>query len=432
MLFDKVLQLSEQRILNRLRPPWVKQPSYMSKRLPFLGDQLLQCVRTLRQGFQTPQATVFINQTDQLIASLEVLRQQLHGSSLMHSIKTVIHKCVHVAALGKTRSVEQHLKSLGMSAKIFESPEIRQIDKIARYLFLCKDLVRIARREEYTTLLREINVIYLRAYTGLSRPAIKEVCHVHAEIQQVLHYETEPHHPAPRAIGCSKSACYLCDLFLHKQCQFRVSQSHRRLYHRWTLPDINLTTETQTLSYRAIIQSMVQDLRQVIRSLGGTKTWKPWPLESQAFLPLTSGSTVSEATIKIKRNRGSTEDDGSTPTKISQRTPLNQSFGDKLLFSQYMRAGQAPLDISIGMLSLTLESFSAKSNAQISISQSRETPTEDVGVVDVADIPIDSEMALKTLEGRSHLTFQLRYDLELCVDIKVRWIDDDASINDDI
>ena len=58
---------------------------------------------------------------------------------------------------------------LGMSAKAYEAPEIRQIDKLARYLFLCKDLIRITRKEEYAAILRDINVTYLRAFCEISR-----------------------------------------------------------------------------------------------------------------------------------------------------------------------------------------------------------------------------------------------------------------------
>ncbi|PTB60588.1 hypothetical protein M431DRAFT_489354 [Trichoderma harzianum CBS 226.95] len=34
-LFDKALLLSEKKILGRIRPPWAKQPSYMSKKITF-------------------------------------------------------------------------------------------------------------------------------------------------------------------------------------------------------------------------------------------------------------------------------------------------------------------------------------------------------------------------------------------------------------
>ena len=59
---------------------------------------------------------------------------------------------------------------------------------------------------------------------------------VHAEIQILLFYEQRPQLFCPRIIGSSKSACYLCNLFIQSHGQFQVSRSHGRLYDRWILP----------------------------------------------------------------------------------------------------------------------------------------------------------------------------------------------------
>lgn len=139
----------------------------------------------MRQGLQvTPQSTTLFDRAGELTASLEVLRQQIHGPSPVQAIKRLVVEWAHVAALGKTRSVEQYPRPLGLSASVHEAPEICQIDKLARYLFLCKDLLRITRKEEDADLFRDFDVIHLEAFPGISRPVIKEDCHVHAEIQQ--------------------------------------------------------------------------------------------------------------------------------------------------------------------------------------------------------------------------------------------------------
>ena len=60
---------------------------------------------------------------------------------------------------------------------------------------------------------------------------------VHAEIQLLLFYEQQPHIFRPRIISSSKSACYLCDLFIQLHGKFRMPRTHGRLYDRWILPE---------------------------------------------------------------------------------------------------------------------------------------------------------------------------------------------------
>lgn len=61
---------------------------------------------------------------------------------------------------------------------------------------------------------------------------------IHAEIQILYHYEMKPVAILPRVICSSKSACFLCDLFLKFHGKFYVARSHGRLYQRWRLPDV--------------------------------------------------------------------------------------------------------------------------------------------------------------------------------------------------
>lgn len=55
---------------------------------------------------------------------------------------------------------------------------------------------------------------------------------VHAEIQILYFYEQRPHHPLPRAISSSKSACFLCNLFLEIHGKIFVPRTHGRTYDR--------------------------------------------------------------------------------------------------------------------------------------------------------------------------------------------------------
>ena len=60
---------------------------------------------------------------------------------------------------------------------------------------------------------------------------------IHAEIQLLFFYEQNPNIPHPRIICSSKSACYLCDLFIKTHNKFYIPRTHGRLYDKWILPE---------------------------------------------------------------------------------------------------------------------------------------------------------------------------------------------------
>jgi hypothetical protein len=66
-----------------------------------------------------------------------------------------------------------------------------------------------------------------------SRSGIK----VHAEIKLLFFYETHPEITRPRVICASKSACYLCDLFIRLHGEFQTLGTFGKFNERWVLPD---------------------------------------------------------------------------------------------------------------------------------------------------------------------------------------------------
>lgn len=67
--------------------------------------------------------------------------------------------------------------------------------------------------------------------------AKSNVWKVHAEIQILVYHELHPKLTKPRVIASSKSACYLCNLFIREHGQFQVPRTHGRIYDRWVFPD---------------------------------------------------------------------------------------------------------------------------------------------------------------------------------------------------
>ena len=115
---------------------------------------------------------------------------------------------------------------------------------------------------------------------------------VHAEVQLLLFYEQQPHVSRPRIIGSSKSACYLCDLFIQSHGEFYIPRTHGRLYDRWILPDhaVNGHLVSAIDRFNAVLEAKIQNtLRSKTRSL-------PHPNESVLLLrqPWPSNSTLAE------------------------------------------------------------------------------------------------------------------------------------------
>lgn len=115
---------------------------------------------------------------------------------------------------------------------------------------------------------------------------------VHAEIQLLLFYEQQPHVSRPRIIGSSKSACYLCDLFIQLHGEFSNPRTHGKLYDRWILPEhaVNGHLVPVIDEFNAALEVKIQDtLRNKTRPL-------PNPNESVLVLrqPWPSNSTLAE------------------------------------------------------------------------------------------------------------------------------------------
>lgn len=122
----------------------------------------------------------------------------------------------------------------------------------------------------------------------------RKSCSTHAEIQLILHYEHTPVHPMPRAIGCSKSACFLCDRFIQGHSKYQVSFAHGRIYPKLTIPDTHRMTTKQIAAFRDLLGSITSEMDIMTNQFNVNKCGVlSAPMESKACLPL---SQVSEST----------------------------------------------------------------------------------------------------------------------------------------
>lgn len=303
-LIDQVVELCRDRILQRIRPPWFSQSSYPTKERSFLLSQLQEFrQQNNKESKNTPERENLFQKIDDLLDSIRPLEKEVDTKTERMHLDDIINKSADVVALGGRGSLEKYLRSLGFSQDCIDGYSIPQVDKLARYLYACKDLIRIVRQPTYSPLFQNITLKHMDAFPETLRPGTAKQCFVHAEMQQVFYYAQHPHESRPRAIGCSKSTCYLCDLFLKQQGLYRVSHSHKRLYSQWTLPDVDWMTQEQVENFSLILKFMTDHIRKTEEDLRWDSTpvqparWS-YGLESRAFTRVSSGSSVSDTNIR--------------------------------------------------------------------------------------------------------------------------------------
>lgn len=149
---------------------------------------------------------------------------------------------------------------------------IDRLGKVGQYFRACKELLKAARR--YRRLFSDIAVGFVdlqqcrRRVSGNAPAAVSDTdidgvidascsgrmipidtrkrikarfretskLRLHAEIQLVLYYEQNTGLIRPRVICSSKSACYLCNLFLSFHGRYYTPSNHGRLYDTWKWP----------------------------------------------------------------------------------------------------------------------------------------------------------------------------------------------------
>lgn len=410
-VFEEVLELSQQRILDRIRPPWLPQPRYITKKRQFLRDKIRTLLQKFRQYQHDPHMYDLIVKAEELVESLNVLEQPATGSNLTELIRNVVLKAAALVGIGNFSSLEKPLEFIGVDSMVSRDSAIRQIDKIARYLSVCSDFLRIARQPKSRDLFQNINILRLKSLPGCTPPGARKQCFVHAEIQQAFYYEGNPHDPPPRAIGSSQSACYLCDLFIQKQRKYQISHCHGRLYDQWTLPDLFEVTESSAAHIGNIVQSMITDIAAKSRKCGSNKGWTPFPVERRAFLPLSHSSASSRITPAPSKlsNPRNLQDESVFPRscQLSRSPPtlpvrsINISSEDLPMLYD-LQSGRQCLQASIDELFLDFD-FESTSVGYLRITRTTRPPENLRTVTNVFDLPAGKEVEMPRSQNPSSI-----------------------------
>jgi hypothetical protein len=213
------------------------------------------------------------NQCDELKDAFEKLESNTDMDTLLRYLKEILSLAYHF----DVQTLVRVLKQSHLPDPTLECYLPRAIGKLGHYRVIAADLAKAARTTKHS-LFKRITVRSieppnllldkglltdaLRSFEAVwSRSACKDLhdqskllyertrakyhsrvlsrlttWKVHAEIQILCFYEQRPHQQIPRVICASKSACYLCNLFLKTHGKFIVPRTHGKIYDRWTLP----------------------------------------------------------------------------------------------------------------------------------------------------------------------------------------------------
>lgn len=211
-------------------------------------------------------------------------------SHVEHLTKIVL--AAHEVSKGVNElSLEHQLHARGIKLDPSHHRTVTRIDKISRYLDICNDLIHYCQKARCRHLFRNIHF---------------EVCtapkeeRVHGEVQLAFFYEQYPAVLPPRCIGSSKSACFLCDLFIRKHGKYHISHSHARLYPRWTIPEGEWIDEEKASSFDGILRDMIKEMVRIERDFVRRRGYEGNGAESRVHFLALPQSAKSSRTILSK------------------------------------------------------------------------------------------------------------------------------------
>jgi hypothetical protein len=251
-IFNTVIRLHYRRLLARLRSSKWEKPKYLSKshKKPLWQDfkNLIHRV----QFMYTKKEKDLRLAVEKLLGELEIVYKSFDNVS---GDDIVDMECLVKASfmVASSQEIKDYLVRLETSVGTLPTAQVasaikslKQIQKVAAYRRICTSLVNITQEfsQLFTTgVTMEFVVPFQSVQATIGYEEWAATCHVHAEIQLVIHYDLAFQHERasflpPRVIGISKWLCYLCYHFLRAHGRFFPSKTHGRLYDQWTVPDL--------------------------------------------------------------------------------------------------------------------------------------------------------------------------------------------------
>ena len=359
-LFDLVIEVNRNRIHGRLQSLHWKKPR--SRRGSKARDPLHRDLRKVAERLEQRHNPGYSD-------SISLAQQIKHLCDLMHDVdqvgaktdegerllKEVIIQSYGICTSEGAQTLEETVTRHGFDpGEVTFNKHIRQLNKIGRYWGLCTSMTDDSRR--YPLLFANAQLRPLRPYQGMNSyisfiDGQRARCLVHAEMQIVAYYGNTSNNSVlvPRVIGASKSACYLCNLFIQLHGQFFITKTHGHLYERWNFPDLADFKPVERVNYRRVLSTMDNELQAAYKREIRANRRRGRPMGSWLTLPLARLLSPAPSTISNPlsgENRDGSAADGSiiimAKSALQGEEDLNTGFGTVAAISSTGR-GMRPI-----------------------------------------------------------------------------------------
>jgi hypothetical protein len=264
-----------------------------------------------------------------LLESLSVDEIEHGSDDVVRQLEKISKECFNVTTdIGRV-PFKHLLTECGLDAHLWlKNKYVGEVDKIGAYWRMAMSMFKIHRHissgrpRDLPSIDLEIEGV--RPYVSVTnKPSIQGrpmPCYVHAEVQLITHLAqqkaraesgslpTEQKHQ-PRVIGASKSACFLCFLFLNCYAGPKAPATHGRLYDQWTVPDLEGYTSAQADHLRQTLRRMHTAM---VRLRGEYCLKKPrdHPMTSRVDIDrLSLFTTAEEPDTNLRDVKSESEDD---------------------------------------------------------------------------------------------------------------------------
>ena len=340
IVFRSVVQLCEPRIIGRLKcKDWIP-PGYQSKARRPMHEDLEQ---VLNRYLSKPKEF-----TDQMKSQTSRLRDFIDFMIRIHQHNSTVTFQNRLEALQLAGSVcdirqslELALEQVAIQVDEIRIKAIREFDKVANYRHISERLSRLAGSSKFRRLFQSLRFRFLDNYAP--RMVLERGRFVHAKVQIVTFHRLEGTRSMPMAIGTSKAACYLYNLFLSLHPQYTISATHGTLHDAWTIPDVLSYSVEDRMELRDVIQNMQTALEA--RARQGNQGFRPFPVQSGIYyvpsLPSLAGTVVAHAALVETASISTVRSISETHSAIAR--PSMESVGKVVFFSESDRDVVSPL-----------------------------------------------------------------------------------------
>ncbi len=309
------MALSQNRIHGRLQSVHWNRPKSRTgnkRREPlYLGLRKVVQQLELEKNRNTADLILLHDRMSHLCSVLqEIEKCAKETSDCAQLLRQVVKESYDLCTSAGTSTLEETIRTYGFeNAGVFRNKHIRQVDKIGRYWGLCKSAAEDSRK--YAKAFTDIQLEVIRPYQAKSSSITytdgqRAPCFVHAEMQITAFYGKASNATLkkPRVIGVSKSACYLCNLFIYKYKQFFVTKTHGRLYDRWNFPDLEDFDPHERADFRRILAGIDQELRAAVIKARKSFKKRDHPMGSWLTLPPARQVSPVPSTVRSVASEG--------------------------------------------------------------------------------------------------------------------------------